>query len=181
MNSVARGHSEYFWIMYFSIYSRIIDYTIGMLIYKIGKKYILSFNATIMEIIALCGVIIIHLMELLSNNSMIFSYMLLANAFLIYVFSYQEGKISRLFKKNKVVDTICKHSFTIYIYNFIFLLYTLLSPWSPSPYLNLIIALIMITIFINRLTVSLVLSFLFIKPHNPIYSTTIMRFYYLIF
>ena len=161
MNSVARGHSEYFWIMYFSIYSRIIDYTIGMLIYKIGKKYILSFNATIMEIIALCGVIIIHLMELLSNNSMIFSYMLLANAFLIYVFSYQEGKISRLFKKNKVVDTICKHSFTIYIYNFIFLLYTLLSPWSPSPYLNLIIALIMITI------VDELVNYLVIKVSKP--------------
>ena len=31
----------------------------------------------------------------------------------------------------------------------------------------------MITIFINRLTVSLVLSFLFIKPHNLINSTTI--------
>ena len=146
MNYVARGHSEYFWIMYFSIYSRIIDYTTGMLIYMIGKKYILRLNATFMEIIALCGVSAIHLMELLFNNSMIFSCMLLTNTFLIYVFSYQEGKISRLFKKNKVVDTICKHSFTIYIYNFIFLLYTVLSPWSPSPYLNLIVVLILVVI-----------------------------------
>ena len=78
-----------------------------------------------------------------------------------YVFSYQEGKISRLFKKNKVVDTICKHSFTIYIYNFIFLLYTLLSPWSPSPYLNLIISLIMITI------VDELVNYLVIKVSKP--------------
>lgn len=145
-NITLTNNKNYFWIMHYSIYIRFIEYIIGMLLAKIKKEYTMVLNPNIAEIMAIFGAIIVHLLHLLLKNDYIYHYSLItvANSFLIYVFSYQSGIISSLCKKNYLVDRICKYSFTIYIFNFIFLLYSVLTPWSPSPYLNLLVTLVML-------------------------------------
>lgn len=145
-NITLTNNEYYFWIMYYSIYIRLIEYIIGMLLAKIKNENFMLWNPNIAEIMAIFGMAMLHFLDLLLKKNYIFHYSLItvANSFLIYVFSYQSGIISSLCVKNYLVDRICKYSFTIYIFNFIFLLYSVLTPWSPSPYLNLLVTLVML-------------------------------------
>ncbi len=141
---------QHFATIYYSFYIRVIEYTIGLLIGKIHASGSKIKYGTLMECISLFLVLIVHITEYLTrytDNNYLFSIILVSNAFLIYTFSSESGLISKLFqRKSKVVDWICTHSFTIYLYNFVFMNYSVLTPWSPSPYLNLFVVCILLII-----------------------------------
>lgn len=138
------------WIMYNSIYSRLIDFTIGMILKDLHDETVggLTFPS-IQEILAIVIVITISIVKIPIMWS--YSIILCAISYLIYVFSFENGKISSIFKKNIIITNICKHSFSIYLFHFIIMMYSFLSPWSPSIYLNLVVSILFIVIVENLL------------------------------
>lgn len=139
---------HHFAFIYYSIYIRVIEYTVGLLIGKIHESNIKINHSTLLECISICLVLIVHIIDYFyygTDINYLFSIMFATNSLLIFTFSFNDGYISKLFsKKNKVVDWICAHSFTIYLFNFIFMNYSVLTPWSPSPYLNLFVVCILL-------------------------------------
>lgn len=132
---------QQFAFIYYSFYIRVIEYTIGLLLGKLHDSSIQIKHSTLLECISLCLVLITHIVDRTRStcNNYLFSVMLVTNVILILVFSFNSGVISAFFsKKNKIIDWICAHSFTIYLFNLILMSYSVLSPWSPSPYLNLL-------------------------------------------
>ena len=136
--------------MYNSIYSRLIDFTIGMILKDLHDETVggLTFPS-IQEIFSIVVVITISIVKIPIMWS--YSIILCAISYLIYVFSFENGKISSIFKKNIIITSICKHSFSIYLFHFIIMMYSFLSPWSPSIYLNLVVSILFIVIVENLL------------------------------
>ena len=81
--------------------------------------------------------------------SVIFHFsILVCTIYLIYVYSFQKGCISKLLKPNVIVDYIYQLSFPIYLFHFILLKIISLSP-KLSPWNNIYINFIEVLVIIN--------------------------------
>ena len=128
----------YEWFMWYSVYPAIVKYTIGLLLGKLYFNQLSSLKfASIHEIVSILLIIGIKFgyVNLFSFHFSI----LVCTIYLIYVYSFQKGCISKLLKPNVIVDYIYQLSFPIYLFHFILLKIISLSP-KLSPWNNIYIS-----------------------------------------
>lgn len=115
------GSSERFsgWTFYVNPFFRIIDFMLGMIIFRIYKSNKFSINekfATIMEVLSL--LLLVAFITIGIKYIPIFwrfdLYYIFPFGFMVYVFSYGKGAISRLIN-NKVFILLGEASFSLYM------------------------------------------------------------------
>ena len=137
----------YEWFMWYSVYPAIVKYTIGLLLGKLYFNQLSSLKfASIHEIISILLIVGIKFgyVNLFSFHFSI----LVCTIYLIYVYSFQKGCISKLLKPNVIIDYIYQLSFPIYLFHFILLKIISLSP-KLSPWNNIYINFIEVLVIIN--------------------------------
>lgn len=130
------------WLIYNSIYSRIFDYSIGFTLSKMRYASLKTIKfASIKELLSL---LLVFYMVPRCYTISGYSENIIVCAYLIYVFSFQQGILSKIFRKNKIIDILCSASYSIYMFHYILLKYSFCSPWSENIYLHLIVVLLVI-------------------------------------
>lgn len=129
--------------MYNSIYSRIIDYCIGL---SLGKIHLSNQKIKIATFQEFLSITLIIALLLASIPFCKYSFILLLCTYLIYVYSFKKGFLSKILVKNTIIDYICQYSFNIYLFHYILLMYSHSSHWSTNLYFDLISVLTLIFI-----------------------------------